>query len=409
MRFTFALSRWIVYAALFVLAFKLSEPIHLSITVAQTTLHLNALFALLLTFGVFWMLIRLNDKLRRFLQPRAPDTLKQRQQIIAHYEAAVQCVFEGRYQKSLQHAQQGEKLLDNLPNQDWTDRRTLFRLIAARATVLDRQFEQAEQLLEDPLLQRPLADVARCLMGAQVALERKQPTKALELLDYLESSQGLHRQAYQLKLRALQRAGEWSRVNQTVQTMLKRDFIEPIAALHLQRVAAAHLIRECPLQPKALLALWNNLPDTLQQHPDLLQEWLERTQSLSNFQDIAWLFKAIEETLDTQWDNTLWMAYAAHPAHSPSHALSHGERWLLKQPQNTMLLYGLGLLCTRMQLWGKAQSYLEAALSISPDKNTLHALIRLYLAEQNNEAAEALIQKTVEEELRHIQMTPAHD
>jgi HemY protein len=221
----------------------------------------------------------------------------------------------------------------------------------------------------------------------------------LEYLDYLEKHQGLHRQAYQLKLRALQRAGQWARINETLEMMQRRGFIESVAATHLERVAAVHRVRECEAYPKSLQALWNGLPETLQQHPDLLREYLERAESINEFDGIAWLFKAVERSLDQQWDDALWMAYALHPAQSPQHALSYAENWLTQYPTNTQLLYGLGIICQHMKLWGKARSYLEAAQSIHSDRTITYALINLFQAEGRPEEAQTLLLKTVENEL----------
>ncbi|MES2206924.1 MAG: hypothetical protein V4525_09035 [Pseudomonadota bacterium] len=393
------IGRWILGATLLVIALKLAENIHISIETAGKVIHINAMLFLLIVLPGIWILGLVMRLLRYFFKQRIPDTRRQHQQILANYEAAVQCVFEGRYQKALQHVEQGEHIITTLNERDWIDRRILFKLIAARACLLDRKLEQAEQLVEDPLLQRPAADTARCLIGAQVALERKQPEKALEYLDYLEKHQGLHRQAYQLKLRALQRAGQWARINETIEMMQRRGFIESVAATHLERVAAVHRVRECEAHPKSLQALWNGLPEMLQQHPDLLREYLDRADTITEFDSIVWLFKAVERSLDQQWDDALWMAYALHPAQFSQRALSHAETWLTQHPTNTQLLYGLGLICQRLKLWGKARSYLEAAQSIYSDRKITYALINLFKAEGHPEEAEALLMKTLQSEL----------
>ena len=44
--------------------------------------------------------------------------------------------------------------------------------------------------------------------------------------------------------------------------------------------------------------------------------------------------------------------------------LEQAERWLADHNQDPALLYALGVLCARAQLWGKAQTYLEASLAL---------------------------------------------
>jgi HemY protein len=47
-----------------------------------------------------------------------------------------------------------------------------------------------------------------------------------------------------------------------------------------------------------------------------------------------------------------------------SRQLETAERWLAAHSQDATLLYALGRLCERSQLWGKAQTYYEASLAL---------------------------------------------
>ena len=53
------------------------------------------------------------------------------------------------------------------------------------------------------------------------------------------------------------------------------------------------------------------------------------------------------------------------------------ERWLADHPRDARLLLALGRLCQRRQLWGKAQSYLEASLAVAPSREAHLELARL--------------------------------
>ena len=46
--------------------------------------------------------------------------------------------------------------------------------------------------------------------------------------------------------------------------------------------------------------------------------------------------------------------------------IAHAEKWLADHPRDGALLLALGRLCRQKQLWGKAQSYLEASLAVEP-------------------------------------------
>ncbi|MDD5240574.1 MAG: heme biosynthesis protein HemY, partial [Sulfuricella sp.] len=57
--------------------------------------------------------------------------------------------------------------------------------------------------------------------------------------------------------------------------------------------------------------------------------------------------------------------------------IERAENWLKKHPDDAALLQALGKLCAKRELWGKAQSYLEASLSIEPSAETHLALAQL--------------------------------
>ena len=44
--------------------------------------------------------------------------------------------------------------------------------------------------------------------------------------------------------------------------------------------------------------------------------------------------------------------------------LEQAERWLAAHSDDASLWYALGILCQRQQLWGKAQTYVEASLAL---------------------------------------------
>jgi HemY protein len=63
------------------------------------------------------------------------------------------------------------------------------------------------------------------------------------------------------------------------------------------------------------------------------------------------------------------------------------EDWLKTRPRDYMLLLALGRLAMNQQLWGKAQSYLEASNSIEPTLCANAELARLFEATGKEEQA----------------------
>ena len=54
------------------------------------------------------------------------------------------------------------------------------------------------------------------------------------------------------------------------------------------------------------------------------------------------------------------------------------DKCLPAHPDDPHLLLALGRMCTEQQLWGKAQSYLEASLGLKPEVDTHLALAHLF-------------------------------
>ena len=57
--------------------------------------------------------------------------------------------------------------------------------------------------------------------------------------------------------------------------------------------------------------------------------------------------------------------------------LERAETWLESQPTDARLLLALGKLCINRGLWGKAQNYLDASLSVEPGYSAHLALAQL--------------------------------
>jgi HemY protein len=64
-----------------------------------------------------------------------------------------------------------------------------------------------------------------------------------------------------------------------------------------------------------------------------------------------------------------------------------GEGWLSQRPRDHMLLLALGRMARSQQLWGKAQNYLEASLSIQPTLIAHAELVSLFQATGKEEQA----------------------
>ena len=94
--------------------------------------------------------------------------------------------------------------------------------------------------------------------------------------------------------------------------------------------------------------------------------------------------ESVERSLAQDWSGTLVTLYCELPElETPERArealarIERAERWLAEHPEDPQLLAALGRLCAAAELWGKAQRYLEAALSFEESRAAHLDLARL--------------------------------
>ncbi|MFP3559840.1 heme biosynthesis protein HemY, partial [Paraburkholderia sp. SIMBA_049] len=125
------------------------------------------------------------------------------------------------------------------------------------------------------------------------------------------------------------------------------------------QLAAENLLRDRRHNADALLALWHSLSPTERHSPRLADTAAELLVSLNRPQEAR---KIVEEALAQNWDARLLRRYPDTAAGDALPLIQKAEGWKKDHPDDADLLFALGRLCQQQQLWGKAQSFLEAAL-----------------------------------------------
>jgi len=221
----------------------------------------------------------------------------------------------------------------------------------------------------------PSLAVPRLMLEAEMKLEQGQPLEALAILGMLRKEAGSHTAALRLELRALQGAGRYAEIPPLVDQLVKRkvygvregEFVR--AAAHAQELAARVLDGE------GLRAYWSKLTEGEQRNPKIARAAARSFMALGGDREAAEL---LARSLEREWDSELVALYAQSRPADGAPQLEQAERWLAKHPQDATLLYALGVLCERAQLWGKAQTYFEASLAIENSWRTRVALGELF-------------------------------
>lgn len=211
---------------------------------------------------------------------------------------------------------------------------------------------------------------ARLMTEAEFALEERRFDDARDALHAFSAREGRHIAALRLSLRAEQGLGNWREVARLVRQLEKHQALTAEQAAPIRGRAVREALRSLREDPPRLMRYWRELDDSDRAEPALA---LETARALMAAGDCREAQRVIEDALDERWDATLVLAYgeccrAGELAGDVLGRIAQAEKWLQNLPRDGALLLTLGRLCRQQQLWGKARSYLEAALAIAPSR-----------------------------------------
>lgn len=361
---------WVL--AVFALAVGLSLAAHLNDGYAifafppyRAELSLN--FAILLAvagFALGYMLLRLVGRaLRLPLHARAFRARRRDEKGRAALLAALQALFEGRYGRAEKAAGEAYQL-DEAP--------ALCALIAARAAGELREIERRDQWLARAEHHDTDTRQARLAVQASLLLDDRRYADALVVLRELSESGGKRIATQRMLMKAHQRLGHWDEVRRLAAAMGSRGVLSEVAATQLRITAQIESLRQRAQDAPGLALCW-------QRTEDKLDARVARTAAelFIALGDCRCAHEIVEAALEAEWSESLILIYgeclgAAIPAQ-----IERAEKWLKARPRDRALLLTLGRLCLARELWGKAQSYLEASLSEEPSRSAYLALAQL--------------------------------
>ncbi|MGH8540568.1 MAG: heme biosynthesis HemY N-terminal domain-containing protein [Stenotrophobium sp.] len=315
--------------------------------------------------------IRLPDIIRRSLERRRAERARD------SFEAGLLQLLEGHWKRA--EIELVRRAADHHASH-------LNYLGAARAAQRVGAGERRDHYLRLAMQNAPELEFAAQLTQAELQRERGEHRLARDTALKLRRQHPDHPYAVELLAESYAATGEWEPLRQLLADTAKLDALAPERYRELMLRALGELtssaVRDARLD--RLKAIWEAAGERFRAEPQLRDGYARGLARLNAEADALSLITA---TLNKEWDAGLVLLYGSlHEADAVSH-LATIEQWLGRYGEKPELLATAGRVCLRNKLWGKARSYLEAALRLTPTPAAYLALAQLCEQTQNPDDA----------------------
>jgi HemY protein len=284
---------------------------------------------------------------------------------LAMQEALV-AFFEGRYAAAEKAAVKAMELGENSG---------LNSIIAARAANELREFERRDAYLSEAQGKTVGEQTMRLMAKAEFQLDQKQPQSALSSLKELSDS-GIrkHIGALNLELKAQQQSRNWDAVLDVANQLEKRNAITSTFSTQMRQQAWLEKVKACAQDGAMLRDVLKEMPAEFKQRNKVA---VEAAKAFKQLGECAVARTLLTDSLNKEWSSELVAMYGDCLEGSVVAQIDQAERWLKTHHDDAGLLLALGKLCLHQELWGKAQSYLDASLSVRPSREAYNTLAKL--------------------------------
>ena len=383
--------RWVFWIlGLFALAVALALALRMNAGYAllvwppyRVELSMNLLAALIAAgFAAGYLLLRfifgaigLPARVREYRERRRRENAR------ATLLDAAGAFFEGRFGRAEKAAARAMESPDASP---------LAAVLAARAAHELRRYDERDAYLARAAELAPGASAVRSIAAADMLLEQRRFQDALAALRELPDK---HTAAMRLELKAQQQAKNWEQALPLIDQLERRGVYDATQAGQLRRYAHIENLKRKALDRRALDDCWQKIPAAQKRDAKVATVAAQCFVALGG---IAQSLQIIEQALELEWDSELVGIYADCAGTDTVRQIERAEQWLKSNPRDAVLLLTLGRLCALQALWGKAQSYLEASISVEPMYSAHLALAQLHDGLGNVDAARRHYRESLE-------------
>jgi HemY protein len=263
-------------------------------------------------------------------------------------------------------------------------------LAGARAAQMQGDHDRRDGWLKMAFEQDASAGNAILLTQADLQLADGDNEQARASLNRIRESQPQHPEALKLLAILHHREQDWPALTDLLPILRRQKNISRKQLDQWTVETYTALFAGPGLSRTGIDELWHTLPRQLRKNSAMIRA---RIQALVVAGETDSAEIEIRKALRSQWDAVLVLLYGELEWANADAQLSQVESWLLKRPEDSGLLLTAGRICIRNQLWGKARSYLESSIGISPTSAAYQELGQLMLKIGEDESATQAFQK----------------
>lgn len=269
---------------------------------------------------------------------------------------------EGNYQKA-------EKLLAQ--SADHSETKWLNYLSAAKAAQELGKIDRRDLYLKRALESTPESEVAVEITKASLQYQHQQYEKSLATLIQLRHQVPDHPSVLRLLQKVYFHMQDWEKLIVLLPKLKHQHVLSAQELKDLEQHIYGQLLLKQSNSIEELESIWHKIPKELRLQGKVASIYAS---ALMKFGKPIEAEEVLRNALKHEWHEDLIRLYG-HLSHPASQKLLNvAEGWLNLHPMSPSLLLTLGRLCQEQQLWGKAQRYFEASLSLEPHPETYKEL-----------------------------------
>ncbi|MBR7059754.1 MAG: heme biosynthesis protein HemY [Neisseriaceae bacterium] len=362
---------------------------HIVIDNTHYSMNLNTLIiGIILLWVLLYILVRLTKTIagipggfrkfsRKQHQKRADQELSE----------AGMAFFAGRYSQTSQHTKR------LLTNSEAGKRLPLALVLAAYAAQADGNVNERNSFLKRLESLPEKYQLPRYLLLAEDALVRENYDDAVK---YIQSANKISPdlvQTVRLDLRRAIAQQDVDSILKNAKQLRKKGAIGEQEASDICREAYSKILEDVS-DAKEMKRCLKRIPEA-EKNSSMLVKIIEKYRDNGQYREVVNHVRYhYPNNSDDKLLSLLNDVFVYLPDNEQGKLFDDAEKWLKQRPDNASLLYTLGRMATTKQLWGKAQSYLEASLSQRKSIATHLALAKVFTdsgrlpeAEQQQQAA----------------------